>query len=126
MSAGAQKHTTQIAMAYQQSPRATFCGKYCAPDNARCVHGIKMNTRRQRRENARRRAQPPGSVSTELVLAIQSSKLGDPSAPLDLVIGASSGILVDIIDGRTGDNPRRRWPASFPEGEAGLGRRAPL
>ena len=45
---------------------------------------------------------PPSSVSTELVLAIQSSKLGDPSAPLDLVVGASSGILVDIIDERAG------------------------
>ena len=57
MSAGAQKHTAQMAMAYQQSPRATFSGKYCAPDDARCVHGIKMNTRRQRRENTRRRMQ---------------------------------------------------------------------
>ena len=45
---------------------------------------------------------PPRFVSTELVLAIQSSKLGDPSAPLDLVVGASSGILVDIIDERAG------------------------
>ena len=42
------------------------------------------------------------ATSVELIHAIQSSRLGDPSAPVDLVIGASSGILVDIIDERAG------------------------
>ena len=50
-----------------------------------------------------RLAPPPlTSSSAELIQAIQSSRLGDPSAPVDLVVGASSGILVDIIDKRAG------------------------